>query len=193
LIFYENSFFWYLKRNYLLNSLNSNLTENLLNFKKINLNVKIITNDARFGLVSLLNLMINSPTSNLHAFHVSRETSLINFFTSINGPTRLNSFQYKDLEMNFTNRDLLNMDNLEKFLWISTAGSSSSGGTIFFNYLNFYKNLNNVRFFFFKPKIFEFRFSMNPLLFLLFNYDDRLFIDFRHNIYFFDELCNTKF
>lgn len=138
--FYENSYFWYLKRFYFLNSLPTNFvkSKNILNTDVINyssLNDLKTTNLTKYSI--FLSYLLHSNFINLQAYSHSN-----NYYANFKINDNSNSFDYnffKDIYLLTNDSDLLTKDNLNLFYWIS-SNLSYSNNLIFFNYLNF-KNL----------------------------------------------------
>lgn len=155
--FYENSYFWYLKRFYLFNTLPSNFIKSKLTLKNSNSNPKVtflLKNDSFVKYSSLLSYFLNSYYTNLSTYSHFFDNNVGNFdFRSINNSINLNNF--KDLYLLNNESDILNKDNLNLLYWI-TSNSSKNNNLIFFNYLNslnknsynrsvfFYKNNNDI-------------------------------------------------
>ena len=144
--FYENSYFWYLKRFYLFNTLPSNFIKSKLNLNR-NKNLNRDKNLSKYSI--LLSYFLNSFYTNLSTYSHFSDTDVYFFdFYSNFGLNSLNSF--KDLYLLNNENDLLNKDNLNLLYWI-TSNSSKSNDLIFFNYLNLFKTYQeNSPVFFYK-------------------------------------------
>ena len=138
--FYENSYFWYLKRFYLLNNLSSNFIKSKLSLNNLN-NLSISNNlNNQFKYSTVLSYFLNSSYSNLSVYsHFSdNNVQFLNFYNTSN----LNNLDnFKDIYLLANENDLLNKDNLNFLYWI-TSNSSKNNNLVFFNYLNFLQNSN---------------------------------------------------
>jgi hypothetical protein len=106
--FYENSYFWYLKRFYLFNTLPSNFIKSKLNLNR-NKNLNRDKNLSKYSI--LLSYFLNSFYTNLSTYSHFSDTDVYFFdFYSNFGLNSLNSF--KDLYLLNNENDLLNKDNL---------------------------------------------------------------------------------
>ena len=173
--FYENSYFWYLKRFYLFNTLPSNFIKSKLTLNNFNSSNKFsLKNDSSLKYSTLLSYFLKSSHTNLGSYSHFFDNNIANFnLYSSSNLTNLSN--YKDLYLLNNENDILNKDNLNLLYWI-TSNSSKNNNLIFFNYLNslektnktlstlFYKNNNDI-------------FSLNYwLLYSLINVD-RFFIN----------------
>jgi hypothetical protein len=134
--FFEDSYFWYLKRFYNFNSLCTNLIKSQLklNFKINNINNVFIdkknTNDK---YTVLLNYLLNCSYINLNLFsHINYSYLNTNSFFN-NTKTILNN--NKDLYLLNNENDVLSKDNLN-ILYSIVTNFSKSNNILFFNYLN---------------------------------------------------------
>ena len=134
--FYENSYFWYLKRFYLLNSLSSNFikSKNILNTNSVNylsLSDLKTTNLTKYSM--FLSYLLNSNFINLQLY--SHSNNYYSNFTTNRVSTDFNYNFFKDIYLLTNDTDLLTKDNLNLFYWIS-SNTSYSNNLLFFNYLN---------------------------------------------------------
>lgn len=161
--FYENSYFWYLKRFYLLNSLSTNFvkSKNILNADTINylsLNDLKTTNLTKYSI--FLSYLLHSNFINLQTYSHSN-----NYYSNFINNENNENFSYnffKDIYLLTNDADLLTRDNLNLFYWIS-SNMNYYNNLLFFNYLNFkdlpffyshnsyflstnYKDYNNLNF-----------------------------------------------
>jgi hypothetical protein len=129
--FYENSYFWYLKRFYLFNTLPSNSIKSKLNLNKS----KNLINDKNSSKYStILSYFLNSSYINLSLYsHFSdNNVNFFNFYSNFN-LNNLNNL--KDLYLLNNESDLLTKDNLNLLYWL-TSTSNKNNNLVFFNYLN---------------------------------------------------------
>ena len=134
--FFENSYFWYLKRFYNFNSLSTNLIKSQLklNFKindtSIAFNNKNNTNDK---YTILLNYLLNSSYINLNLFSHTNCSylNIDNFFNN----TKIILNSNKDLYLLNNENDILSKDNLN-ILYSIVTNFSKFNSMLFFNYLN---------------------------------------------------------
>ena len=139
--FYENSYFWYLKRFYLFNSLSNNFIKSKTKINNFKFNEINFTKDSNFTKYSMfLSYLLNSNFANLNNYsHFS------NSYFSINDSFKHSNNYYtsfKDLYLLSNDNDILNKDNLNLFYWIS-SNISKQNNLNFFNYLNTLTTLNN--------------------------------------------------
>jgi len=129
--FHENSYFWFLKRFYLYNSLGTN-DYNLK--KKKNSNRKTSTDSVDLDYVSffLKNFSINYSFFNLKT-QQPYATTFSNFSTT---NKNLNNFLF-DFYINTVDRNLMNKDGIEIIKALTCNNLLSSNKTGYFNYFNF--------------------------------------------------------
>jgi hypothetical protein len=141
--FYENSYFWYLKRFYLFNTLPSNFIKSKLTLNNLNSSSKfLLKNDSSLRYFTLLSYFLKSSHTNLASYSHFFDTNVANFdlYSSSN---LINLGNYKDLYLLNNENDILNKDNLNLLYWI-TSNSSKNNNLIFFNYLNSLGKTDNV-------------------------------------------------
>lgn len=138
--FYENSYFWYLKRFYLFNTLSTNFIKS----KHISVNCEFYDTflnkikDSNFTKYSMfLSYLLNSSFMNLNPYSHSNNYYLDLIKNNNISSTNYNSF--KDIYLLSNENELLNKDNLNLFYWI-TSNTSKQNNLYFFNYFNF-KNI----------------------------------------------------
>lgn len=142
--FYENSYFWYLKRFYLFNTLSSNFIKS-----KLSLNIKKnhsdIVNQLKYS--NFLSYFLNSHYTNLSSYSHFYDNNINSFyFYDTFKLSNLNNI--KDLYLLNNENDILTKDNLNLLYWI-TSNSSKNNNLVFFNYLTSFQNFNNLPLFFF--------------------------------------------
>jgi hypothetical protein len=154
--FYENSYFWYLKRFYLLNSLSTNFikSKNILNLNKLNYTKVNELKNSNFLKYSIfLNYLLNSNFINLNSY-----SHFNNSYINILEKSFLHNSEYsffKDIYLLSNDNDFLNKDNLNLFYWI-TSNINKQNNLVFFNYLNFNNLSNNLSYNFdFTPSSFK--------------------------------------
>lgn len=139
--FYENSYFWYLKRFYFFNTLSNNFIKSKIVKNSINLS-NVNSKDNSFTKYSIfLNYLLNSSYINLNNFSHSSNNfiDISQFFLT---QTRSISFyNAKDIYLLNNDNDLLTKDNLNILYWL-TSNSNKENNLIFFNYLNLLNNSN---------------------------------------------------
>lgn len=130
LSFYENSYFWFLKRNYILNSLSTNT---------INSNLKI----NRQVLLSLANVKADNDLklaehySNVYYFLASDVNSIslwnkkFHDFSSLHTSnfSTLTTYSLKDIQVFLSDLDTFSKDNSMLLSWISSTTSLTSANT----------------------------------------------------------------
>jgi hypothetical protein len=139
--FYESSYFWYLKRFYLFNSLPTNFIKSKVKFNNYQIKNLNIIKDSNFTKYSVfLSYLLNSNLTNLnHYSHFNNSYFDNNTFYS---QSKTYYTSLKDLYMLSNDNDILNKDNLNLFYWIS-SGISNQNSLSYFNYLNTLKCVNN--------------------------------------------------
>ncbi len=136
--FYENSYFWYLKRFYLFNSLSTNLIKSKMikNDNSFNINLFSEKDPIQNKYSIFISYLLKSSYMNLNLFSHSRNNYFNNSEFYNNSNNYFNNF--KDIYMLSNDNDLLTRDNLNFFYWI-TNSLSKNNNLVFFNYLNFIK------------------------------------------------------
>ncbi len=137
---YENSYFWYLKRFYLFNTLNNNTIKSNINYKQNNLISSHPDNINIFNKYSVsLNYLLKSTFINLNNFsHVNNHyfNKDFNELLSLKNSEKFNFFSnFKDVFLLNNEIYLLSKDNLKLFYWI-TSTSGFKNNFFFFNYLS---------------------------------------------------------
>lgn len=140
--FYENSYFWYLKRFYLFNNLSTNFIKSKLNInkkQKLNDNNVFKFNNSKYQ--TLLSYFLNSSYTNLSNYSHFYDNNILNlnFYYNFN---YFKSNSIKDLYLLNNENDILVKDNLNLLYWI-TSNSSKNNNLTFFNYLNYFKKINS--------------------------------------------------
>jgi hypothetical protein len=134
--FYENSYFWYLKRFYLFNSLSTNFIKSKINFNQKTNNYVFLNeqqNSIFIKYSTLLSHLLHSNFSNLSLYSHSNNY-YFNLLNYQNNSIFNNSF-FKDIYLLSNDNDLLTKDNLNLFYWI-TLNVSKQNNLLFFNYFN---------------------------------------------------------
>lgn len=143
---YENSFFWYLKRNYVLNALRSNNIKSALNLKTPMCveNTYHPTRLKHFFLLSTVSNSLFLNTLNFQIFSIFSENILLfkNFKNSIFNE----NFLIKDLSLILNNKNFLTREHLERVFWISTQISNPNHKLNFFDYFGLFDLGLNTRF-----------------------------------------------
>jgi len=130
--FYENSYFWFLKRFYFFNNVSSNTIKN-----KKNVN-QMIRHNSLLGNESILQYNINL-SSFLKSYNLLNNDATSNFILlkqnekSVFDVSKL-FYNQKDLFTIFQENNILSKSNLDILYWIS-ASTSSNNTLPFFNYL----------------------------------------------------------
>ena len=137
--FYEKSYFWFIKRFYLFNTLDTNKISSDVIKSKIELIIK--TADQKSQSSNLFNLILNGMLrSNSLTNSSLNPTYLTNYTSSLKKPTNLNVTGDKDVSILVTELDLLNADNLELLLNLNSNITSLSNDVSFFNINNYSNN-----------------------------------------------------
>jgi hypothetical protein len=139
--FYENSYFWYLKRFYFFNTLPNNFIKSKLTKIELNGNNFSNKNDSFNKYSIFLNYLLNSSYINLNNLQHSSNSymdlsQIFSNFTNSNF-----SYNVKDIYLLNNDNDLLNKDNLNILYWV-TSNSNKKNNLVFFNYLNLSNNVN---------------------------------------------------
>ena len=134
--FYENSYFWYLKRFYLFNSLSTNFIKSKINVKQDINNYSSLNqhqNSTFIKYSTLLSHLLHSNFNNLNLYSHSNNYyfNLLNYKNNSN----IGYNFFKDIYLLSNDNDLLTKDNLNLFYWI-TLNISKQNDLLFFNYLN---------------------------------------------------------
>lgn len=130
--FFENSYFWYLKRFYLFNTLNNNFIKSKLNFVNRSFNKKNNLLNDHFYIFSHL---LNSSYLNLNDLTHTNNLNL-KFNNIFNSPVFCDHYNFKDIYTLINENDFLSKDNVNVLYWLTT-NSNNKNNLNFFNYLNF--------------------------------------------------------
>lgn len=144
--FYENSYFWYLKRFYSFNTLNTNFIKSKLQFtSNTSIDQSKLLNDSVNKHSIFLNYLLKSTYLNLNSLTHFNNSSLN--FNELYKNSMLNNnsnvYGLKDIYLFNNDNDLMSKDNLNIIYWI-TSNSNTTNNLNFFNYLNY--NLNNSKY-----------------------------------------------
>ena len=134
--FYENSYFWYLKRFYLFNSLPTNFIKSKINLNQKTTDYISLNNHQNSTIIkysTFLSYLLNSNFNNLSAYSHSNNY-YFNLLDYKNNST-FNNNCFKDIYLLSNDNDLLTKDNLNLFYWI-TLNISKQNNLLFFNYFN---------------------------------------------------------
>ena len=145
--FYENSYFWYLKRFYLLNTIPSNFIKSSSMTKSQNFKFSnSLTNYDNFNhYKSLLSYSLKSSFINLKSFKYSNNLLSLNntyFNSSQDKKFHNNFYDFKDIYVLNNEVDLLSKDNLNLFLWSTLSSSLNPNLPIFCYFENNTDNFN---------------------------------------------------
>lgn len=176
LSYYENSFFWYLKRNYTLNALNSNNIKSALSFKTsiADKNPRHTPRLKHFVLSSSAANSLSLNTLSLQLFSTCSENLLL--FKNYNNSIFYENFLIKDLSLVLNDKNLLTEECLGRIFWISTQVSNLKHNLIFFDYFVSKSTSDDVVFGKFYNNSTVHHSTVNWILFIILNYD-RLFIN----------------
>jgi hypothetical protein len=140
--FYEQSYFWFLKRFYLFNSLYSNIIKD----KKISRseifhlnNDFIFKNNQLFYYFNLSSFFFKSFTVNNYAFENFFKIYDSNPYFNLPHKKNINYHKIKDFFLMFSENSILVKDNLDILYWVS-ANSANYSNLNFFTYNIFSTN-----------------------------------------------------
>lgn len=145
--FYENSYFWFLKRFYSFNTLSSNsmLSKNKIkNYKDSCLNEILASKENSFNKHNILfSYLLKSSHLNSKDLNYLESIDFTNniLFESKDIFNDNSSFNTKDLYLLLNDNDLLTKDNLNTFFWVS-SNSTKNNNLLFFNYLSSTNRIN---------------------------------------------------
>lgn len=146
--FYESSFLWFLKRNYLLNSSNNLFYKTLINFEKAPIDDvedanNLVTEDysnkyksaASFILSSqyFTNNNLQSPTLKLNSQSATHLNDIKSNIDSVN------HYNLNDIYLYNGEDDILNLNSLQVLNWLSNTNTHQSA-----NLFNFFKEMEGV-------------------------------------------------
>nr|YP_010049571.1 ccmf_ii [Halteria grandinella]QPL15976.1 ccmf_ii [Halteria grandinella] len=141
--FYENSYFWYLKRFYNFNTMSTNFIKSKLNLNNNFLNIESkLNNDlnnTNFKYNIFLNYFLNSSKNNLSKFSHSNNTILNINDLSINSNLNKsfnNFFNLKDFYILLNENDLFSKDLLNILFWITTTNLNNTKISFFDSLMN---------------------------------------------------------
>lgn len=158
--FYENSYFWYLKRFYMFNTLSTNFLKskfknNLLNVNNTNNDFIDKKNNILTKYSIFLSYLLNSSYVNLNCYSHSNNNNMFlnDIYKNFNSNylNNVENYNLKDIYLLINDNDLLTKDNLNILYWI-TSISNKNSNLNFFNYLT----INN-----FENKFFNNSFTIN--------------------------------
>jgi hypothetical protein len=162
LSFYENSYFWFLKRFYSFNTTWSNFTKSNVSINYKNDISKIATynnyNLNHLSYNSIIGFLLKSRHLNLSQFsdNLLEQPLFLTNFDEKDVFLHL-KFNYKDLYTSFFDNEIFSKDNLNIVYW-TTLTSSLSDNTSFINYFDFNYAPDSKVLFFKKNKVFEDRY-----------------------------------
>lgn len=136
--FYEKSYFWFIKRFYLFNTLDTNnISSDVIKSKQTLITSTI---DQKQQSSTLFNLILNGMLRSNSLTNSSLNPTYLNtYISSLKKPNQLNVSNDKDVSILITELDLLNTDNLELLLNLNNNITSLDNNVSFFN-LNNYHN-----------------------------------------------------
>ena len=144
--FYENSYFWHLKRFYNFNTMSTNLIKSKFTSVKTNNNNNNDLLNLNLEYNVFFNYFLNSSKNNLSKFsHFNNNSYTLNEQIKIN-LNKNNLFNIKDVYLLFNENDLLSKDLLNILYWITTTNLNNNKISFFNSLLdiNFYnKSLSN--------------------------------------------------
>jgi hypothetical protein len=176
--FYENSYFWFLKRFYIFNSLSNNST-----YSNKTLSVSR-TNEKG-------NYFLNKKTLNENFYYKSYFSFFNIYFNEIyynftnNNSNLFTSKNLNDVFLNINEKDFFNKDRLEIFpYFLSNINNSSSDFFVFNNLLKINTLNNNKRVIFFFNEPFVYSSITSNILFSNFNTDSFFLSDLNYFLMF---------
>lgn len=136
--FYEKSYFWFIKRFYLFNTLDTNnISSDVIKSKPTLITSTV---DQKQQSSNLFNLILNGMLRSNSLTNSSLNPTYLNtYISSLKKPNQLNVSNDKDVSILITELDLLNTDNLELLLNLNNNITSLDNNVSFFN-LNNYHN-----------------------------------------------------
>lgn len=136
--FYEKSYFWFIKRFYLFNTLDTNnISSDVIKSKPTLITSTV---DQKQQSSNLFNLILNGMLRSNSLTNSSLNPTYLNtYISSLKKPNQLNVSNDKDISILITELDLLNTDNLELLLNLNNNITSLNNNVSFFN-LNNYHN-----------------------------------------------------
>ncbi len=175
--FYENSYFWYLKRFYLFNNLSTNSIKSKVLIKNLSLNNEEKSNNSlifkKYSI--LLQYLLNSSSINLKIFShnsnnfLNTENFFVNEFYDKNKNFNL-FYNLKDLYLINNEKEIFNKDNLNFLYWI-TSTSGFNNNLFFFNYFKYNYFFKKINIKFYNNNYQNFNFLNSYLAYSLINYD----------------------
>jgi len=139
--FYENSYFWYLKRFYNFNTLSTNLIKSKVTFNYNDSNDSEIFNNNK----NLINLKSTFSSYILNSFYLNNKlisnTYTYNDFYENKTPSASNEI-FKDYFISINNSSIINKNNLNVLYWL-TSSLNEGTNLAFYNYIA-YKNFLNL-------------------------------------------------
>ena len=146
--FFENSYFWFLKRFYLFNNLSANYTlskNKILNDDSTLINLKL-KSDKHFLVNNVYSFLTKSNyvlNQDLSHFQIPSFLETSNFgLNNLKNRENQSTFLFKDLSLNLNEFDLFSKDNLN-LLYLTTTNLTINNKFVFFDYL--YSNQTTPR------------------------------------------------
>lgn len=147
--FYENSYFWFLKRFYFFNTIfNNNIKSKLIYNGNSSLNFFYQQqNQSTTNYFLLVSYLLKSTTFTLPFFSLNSDYSKNDIFFVNNR----SSFFLNDLYINMQDLDVFNKDTLQVLISLTSAPLYNNKNRFFFNYLtlNSFFNINKKSLFFY--------------------------------------------
>ena len=146
--FYENSYFWFLKRFYFFNTLASNKIKSsvALRSDKISVftNERNLQNSSVNNYLYLTSYLTKSIAVNFASISNLEASSDSNFSLAFNSYFQNSkNYNFKDTYLLFEDNDIFSQDNLDVLYWLTSASINSNLRLFFFNYLSTLGYLNN--------------------------------------------------
>jgi hypothetical protein len=133
-------FFWFLKRFYNLNTLQSNHVKSSTSLATTNFRntIEIVDNkDSELSkYLTLLSYLLKSYNFSTSPFYPFTKNTSLNFISNNNQSFFINDFfETKDIFLSLNDNTLLTQDNLHMLFWLTTTSNNSNFKLNFLNYV----------------------------------------------------------
>lgn len=135
--FYEQSYFWFLKRFYFFNTLPNNFIKSGVKLPKLVNSGKITSQNNNNKYNFFFSYLIKSYNLNFYNLSLNSDNYAIkNIFSKPTVYDFSSNYGLKDLYLSVNEYELLSKDNLNILYWLTSAPTNLNNDLMHFNYLN---------------------------------------------------------
>ncbi len=142
---YETSYFWFLKRFYLLNGLSANsMTAKKIKFLSSveSTSIDLNLDKSLKGFSGFLSYLLKSRSFYLHDFSLVHASFQNKKFNGNNFITSFNNFSFNDISVLNSDLDVLNKDNLNILSYLTSTYTETNLNFLYFSHLNSFSQNN---------------------------------------------------